>query len=556
MTSLTSTHQQQPRLGLRPEIALSWARSRDVGLDPGSALSRLPTAEFDTESRLMAAAGPVLDSLRTQLAGSAHSVLLADRDCRVIHRWCDDKQAESAFDDLGVRPGASCLEDVVGTNGLGTALELRRGVAINGVEHFADGLKPFSCYGRPIHHPLTNRVEGVLNFTSVGAGVNPLLAALVAHSVDHIQQRMLDGARSSERRLFAAFQTMTAHRRHAVVALGDNVVLSNRAALDLLNPNDFAMLRALAGQGGTGGPGVAEEVFATDFPLQNGLRATVLAHAVEASGGGFVFEITPLTDAVDPGGDRGSLREPRGSRLPVLISGAPGTGRSRAALASVRRHPLTVLEPGLAALEGDAVWAQQFVEAISNHSGTVVVEEVDRLPDRLAHLVISLAKKHFRSDLIVTSGPVDALTGLAQTLASMCVRSVDLLPLCGRGPSIGDLAARILAEVSGDAPLRLTPSAIDALTAQQWNGNFHELRVVMTYVASRRSAGDVTVGDLPVSHQSAGTPSNLGGLERVERDAIMAALADHDGNKMRTAKALGVSRGTLYNRMRSLRITP
>lgn len=535
--------------GVRPEIALSWVRSRAGGRAPENALGQLG-GEYDADSRLMAAAQPVLDTLRLELDGSAHSVLLADRECRVIHRWCDESRAEGTFDELGVRPGISCLENAVGTNGLGTALELRRGVAINGVEHFANELKAFSCYGQPIHHPLTNRVEGVLNFTSVGAGVNPLLAALVSHSVDHIEQRLLDGARASERRLFAAFQTMTAHRRHAVVALGHNVVLSNRAALDLLNPNDFAMLRALAGTGGSAG------VVATEFPLQNGRRATVLAHTVEGSAGGFVIEITPLADGIDPTGDRSVIRAQVGTRLPVLISGAPGTGRSRAALTSVQRHPVAVLEPGLAALEGEAAWAQMFEEAISNQSGTVVVEEMNLLSDRLIHLIISSAKKHFRSDLILTSGPIQALTGLAHTLASMCVRSVDLLPLSQRGGAIGDLAAQILAEVSHDAPLRLTPSAIDALTAQQWSGNFHELRVVMTYVAARRSAGDVTVGDLPASHRSAGSTGNLGGLERVERDAIMAALADHRGNKMKTAKALGVSRGTLYNRMRSLKITP
>ncbi|WP_255498435.1 sigma-54-dependent Fis family transcriptional regulator [Nakamurella sp. PAMC28650] len=543
-------HQQTPVLpGLRPEIALSWARSRDVGLVPEDALSHLRTGEFDAQSRLLSAASPVLDTLRSQLRGSAHSVLLADRECRVIHRWCDETRAEGTFDDLGVRPGATCREEVVGTNGLGTALELRRGVAINGSEHFADELKAFSCYGQPILHPLTNRVEGVLNFTSFGAGVNPLLAALVAHSVDHVQQRLLDGARASERLLFAAFQTMTAHRRHPVVALGDDVVLSNRAALDLLNPHDFALLRALVGPVGS------ESGFAADVPLQNGMRATVLAHAVSGSAGGFVFEITPAAEVVGGSADRGSLRDQRGPRLPILISGAPGTGRSRAATAAVQRHPVTVLEPGFAALDGEAAWAQRFVDAISSRAGTVVVEEIDLLSDRLIHLIISLAKKNFRSDLIVTCGPMDGLTGLAHTLASMCVRSVDLPALSRQAAVIGDLAARMLDEVSGGAPLRLTPSAIDALSTQAWIGNFHELRVVMTYVAARRSAGDVTAADLPASYRTAAPPSNLGGLDRVERDAIVAALAEHDGNKMRTAKALGVSRGTLYNRMRRLRIT-
>ncbi|MET3804034.1 transcriptional regulator of acetoin/glycerol metabolism [Nakamurella sp. UYEF19] len=539
--------------GQRPEIALSWARSREVGLRHEGTMANLRTAEFDPDSRLMTASGPVLESLQAQLADSGHSMLLADRECRVVHRWCDDSRAEGTFDALGVGPGAACLESVVGTNGLGTALELRRGVAINGAEHYADDLKSFSCYGRPIHHPLTHRVEGVLNFTSIGPAVNPLLAALVSHSVDHIEQRLLDKARTSERRLFAAFQTMTAHRRHPIVALGDNVVLSNRAALDLLNPADFAMLRALVGNGDSG------SAFSTDFPLQNGRRATVLARGVEGSAGGSIFEITPSgDDALEDSGRevaRDVGRDHARTRLPILISGEAGTGRSTAARAAIQRHPVAVLEPGLAALEGESTWAQRFADAMSNRAGTVVVEGIDLLPDRLVHLIISLAKKQLRSDLIVTSGPIDSLTGLAHTLASMCVRSVDLPSLSHRAQGLGELAARMLGEVSGGAPLRLTPSAIDALTAQEWRGNFHELRAVMTHVASRRSVGDVTVADLPPVYRSPGSGKNLGGRERAERDAILAALADHAGNKLRAAQALGISRGTLYNRMRGLRIS-
>ncbi|MPZ04319.1 transcriptional regulator, partial [Micrococcus luteus] len=60
--------------------------------------------------------------------------------------------------------------------------------------------------------------------------------------------------------------------------------------------------------------------------------------------------------------------------------------------------------------------------------------------------------------------------------------------------------------------------------------------------------------ELPASHRGEGTVPLLG-LERAEREAIIDALESAGGNKVRAAAALGVSRATLYRRLRTLRIT-
>ncbi|WP_420802577.1 aldehyde dehydrogenase family protein [Streptomyces cavernae] len=44
---------------------------------------------------------------------------------------------------------------------IATVYELRRGLAVHGDERYLEPFKRFSCYGHPITHPVTRRLEGV-----------------------------------------------------------------------------------------------------------------------------------------------------------------------------------------------------------------------------------------------------------------------------------------------------------------------------------------------------------------------------------------------------------
>lgn len=125
---------------VRPEIALSWKRSRLSGLDPSSAIA-VDTEEQDGESRLLRAAAPVLDEVSQQIAGTGFCVLLADRECRVVASVYSDSRVERTIERLGVVNGSRFGEEHAGTNALGTPLEVGRSVVIHGDEHFLDSLK-------------------------------------------------------------------------------------------------------------------------------------------------------------------------------------------------------------------------------------------------------------------------------------------------------------------------------------------------------------------------------------------------------------------------------
>lgn len=535
--------------GLRPEIALSWKRVRLSGLEPDAPLDGLGATDFDPRSPLMVAASPVLEAMEAHLSGTSYCILLADREGRIVHRWFDDTRVEKVLDDIGVRTGSNFLEESVGTNALGTVLELRKGLNIHGAEHFVEALKQFSCYGHPIRHPLTKRIEGVLDLTGQTSAANPLLAPLIVRAVDDIEQRLLDGTKSSERHLFAAFQAASSRRHKALAGIGENVVLTNRAALDLLEPSDYALLRMLMGDL-QGRPEVA-----TQLQLTSGEMVRIQAARVFGAGGGTLFHIDSATSRAGSVVGACPAWQPKSIGLPLLISGGPGTGRSSTAREMALQAPIMFLSAATAVLAGDTAWASEFETMMRARTGTLCVEGINLLSDPLLTLLIDSLATSRRPELIFTSGLREELAGLAITLASTCIQRVDLQPLSSRGTEMHELATRAIRDVNPASRVRLTPSVIEALSAQKWPGNLHELKAVMTHVAQRRTTGDVVLSDLPETYRSTTRERQLAGRERAEREAIIRALVGCDGNKTKASKELGVSRTTLYARMRALRIT-
>jgi transcriptional regulator of acetoin/glycerol metabolism len=490
---------------LRPEIAMSWKRARLSGLAPDIDIDSLVPTNFDPGSPLMAAARPVLDDIEARLEGTSYCILFADRDCRLVHRWFDDRRIERILEGVGARTGATFLEETVGTNALGTAFELSQGIAVHDAEHFAEVLKPFSCYGHPIRHPLTKRIEGVLDLTGLTSAAHPLLAPLVARAVEDIEQRLLEGTKLSERHLLAAFQTATRKRQRALAAIGEEVVLMNKAAMDLLETSDYVMLRMLMGDLGR------ESEQATKLELASGQQVTVHACRVVGAANAALFHI----DCTPPSSVRTVVsalpaRSSVAPCLPVLISGDPGTGRTTTARDMASRTPLVILTYATAVLDGESAWAREFETILKARTGTLCVEGINLIPDRLLALVIDSLATPGGPELIFTSARRDELSGLANTLASMCVRRVDLKPLRDRGSEMRELAHCALRGVRPDAQFRLKPSVIEALTAQRWPGNLHELKAVMTHVAERRATGDVVLSDLPEAYRATTPDRPLG----------------------------------------------
>ena len=94
-----------------------------------------PDPHLDT--RLARSAQPVLRSLSEQLQGQSVSVILTDPTGVVLSRLTGDGELERHLDRVLLAPGFSYAEKFVGTNGIGTALEVGGPTHVFGHEHYA-----------------------------------------------------------------------------------------------------------------------------------------------------------------------------------------------------------------------------------------------------------------------------------------------------------------------------------------------------------------------------------------------------------------------------------
>jgi DNA-binding NtrC family response regulator len=138
--------------------------------------------------------------------------------------------------------------------------------------------------------------------------------------------------------------------------------------------------------------------------------------------------------------------------------------------------------------------------------------------------------------------------------------SVYLPPLRERRDDIMPLANAFLARFAAQAKRNLRgfqPDAIERLTAFDWPGNIRQLqneiqRSVLLSEGDEVAAADLSITDVKVSaspNEGADTSFTL--LEGVERNAIVQTLKETGGNKLETAKRLGIGRQTLYNKIKA-----
>jgi len=219
---------------VRDIILASWTRSREWNIDvDGAELSAFDT---ESDSLLVRAARPVLDSVTDELAGEPVSVILTDAEGVVLERRTGDSSLSQALDRIWLAPGFSYSEKFVGTNGIGTALEGRGPAEVFGHEHYVEPLAQFACAGAPVWHPVSGKLLGVIDLTCWRQDAGRFMSTAVARIARQIETALMD--QSGPRELALLHDYLTACRRSnmAVFAVSPDLVMSNDRARELIDP--------------------------------------------------------------------------------------------------------------------------------------------------------------------------------------------------------------------------------------------------------------------------------------------------------------------------------
>ncbi|OKI02069.1 hypothetical protein A6A06_13315 [Streptomyces sp. CB02923] len=594
-----------PRTG--DAVLSSWRRCRLHAVDADRLHVPHVEKHIDWDSRLLSAAAPVLDRVEQLLADCTAGVVLADAAARVLTRRGGDTAVVRLMDRVHLAPGFSYAEEAVGTNGIGTALAERRLSTVFGPEHFAEPLQRAACAGIPVRNPLTGRQEGVVNLTCLRQDASPLMAAVVRQAAADIEERMLDRYSGDERAALDAFLAAGRRTSGPVLLVTPTLRTANTEAVRLLDPQDLRQAGALAADLLAAPAGSRRQRVDVSLRVASGAEVRARCTLVGPPGRpiGCVVGMTlpegrGTSAAADrtPGTRTGQQQLPA-APLPVLLPGLAGGSQSwRSAsrdVASACRQRLAARVVGeagvgkLALVRAAHHWVRpghrlQVVDlsagprtphvldrtedALRDEDGTVVLQHLElagrELMYRLEALLTGARRNRGTGPWVVglytvpgqgpvpPTAPADAVSPALDSAVFPC--TVAVAPLRYRPEDIRDLVPVLLARHGRGGTVSCAPAAMQVLTRFDWPGNVRHLNQVLQQAARGRRQADLQPHDLaPECHSSC--RRTLTPWEAAERDAIVRALHDAAGNRDTAARQLGISRATIYRKIRLYGVT-
>jgi sigma-54 dependent transcriptional regulator, acetoin dehydrogenase operon transcriptional activator AcoR len=558
------------RLRARAEIVESWRRCRMLGVQPDRLdLRHKPPT---TDSRLRQSAVPLLASMVESLVGTHTSVLLTDRCGQLIWRWSEDNELSRTLDRRSVVEGTYWDETAVGTGGVGTALETMRPQVVSGVEHFVEALHPLTCLGVPIRHPITNRVEGVLNLSCLVEDTHPLMRPTLLRMTGEIESKLFGESSARDRQLFHRFLGERRRSRTAVVAVNDEIVIANKAASGLnvdhtmwwpriedeLGGGEWLMtdetgrtleVREVVEHGSTiGAVIVINESDESDHG--SGAASSAVAHPAEITADRRPALHVPHWDEVLATAHR--LAAAGGT---MLVTGEPGVGKLT--LLQALTTEFSVCDAAAIGAVGAGSWLGRLRGSLPASAGAVLaITHLDALDDAMARSVSAVLDETGGGRAGTVAGtwttPIEHLSSARQALFErLCgIGALEIPPLRHRPD---DLAALLRTALANDPTVRLSIAAAHALHGSPWPGNARQVAAFGEWLRGQDKA-IIDIGDLPARVHQDRLRKNLTPMEAAEVDVILRTLRQCDWNKVAAAATLGISRSSLYRKIREYRI--
>ncbi len=319
-------------------------------------------------------------------------------------------------------------------------------------------------------------------------------------------------------------------------------------------------------------------------------EATSLRNALSGmsgSGGAPIFQSASMKSVVR------TIERIAPADVSVLITGESGTGKEvitdlihglspRAKGPCIKINcaalPRELIESELFGhVKGSFTGAHADKEGLFEQSegGTLMLDELSEMPiDTQSKLLRVLqerearrigGKNNYKIDCRIIAAtnrkPDEAIKGgkLREDLFyRISAITVHLPPLRERRDDILPLARAFLhrfANQAGRAITAFDPKAEELLQKYDWPGNIRQLQNEIQRAALMCESSKVEASDLSITAAvSCPDDESLTLMEAMERNTIVQMLKETGGNKLETAKRLGIGRQTLYNKIKAYAI--
>src|SRR6266508_553864 len=568
---------------IAPAIVRSWQRCAAVALDAqlprvgakGNRTLDLEPGQF----ALATLARPYMEDLYQFVEGSGFAVLLVDATLVVVEA-IGDAPMLAELKMLGLLRGASLREEHVGTLALNLALHEALPWQTRGAEHYCVCFHQFACSAAPLFD-VVGQAMGLIGVIGPSISAHAHTLGMVIAVTQAIQAQLRSNM------LLAETNDHLAELNAALEAMSEGLVLLDaHGRISKINSRAGQIL-GLSARGAAGRPLDAL------IELPNVL-AVALERRHEINDQELLFPgrkgLVVALGSVRPVWDRsrrylGALITLRPSdsvqRLVQRVVGAQARfsfadviGESTAMQTAVRHARIAANSPAPVLLIGEpGVGKELFAHAIHNASTRAGAAFV-------ALNCATVSRTLLMGELLgyegSPSGRTEGRPGklelahggtlLLEDIGALTVEA-QTGPLRARGDDVLLVLDQILAMMTRrmGRQVLFTPEALSALRAYHWPGNVRELEAVLERMLHISEKSVLTLADLPPAiAQSLPAAGNgtMTPLDRLydrqavaERDAILRAGREAAGHLGHAAERLGISRATLWRKMKLYGLT-
>lgn len=216
---------------LRPEVASSWQRCRNLRVDPfGNENLDIGGQELKERLRLanhlVTIARPYMHNLYNYVKGSGFQVVLSDKDGFLLETIGDPEIIKKTRQ-IQLCPGGNWSEAIKGTNAIGTCLLEGKPIHIFAREHYCQPNHFLTSYASPIFNP-DGMLLGSIDITGDYKSHNPHTLALVVAAVNAIENQLR--LHKATNKLYMAYKfsnTLLESTYDGILSIDNNGVISH-----------------------------------------------------------------------------------------------------------------------------------------------------------------------------------------------------------------------------------------------------------------------------------------------------------------------------------------